>query len=66
MGKVNLVEAFGRVPDLWSPRIVATLDDYDVKLARLKGEFVGIFTRKPMSFSWWWRAISASCSANKR
>jgi mannose-6-phosphate isomerase-like protein (cupin superfamily) len=40
MDKVNLAEAFGRFADLWSPKIVATLDDYDVKLAKLKGEFV--------------------------
>ena len=40
MDKVNLTEAFGRFAGLWSPKIVATLDDYDVKLAKLKGEFV--------------------------
>src|SRR5713226_2856739 len=40
MDKVNLAEAFNRFADLWSPKIVATLNDYDVKLAKLKGEFV--------------------------
>jgi mannose-6-phosphate isomerase-like protein (cupin superfamily) len=40
MEKVNLAEAFGRFADLWSPKIVATLNDYDVKLANVKGEFV--------------------------
>jgi mannose-6-phosphate isomerase-like protein (cupin superfamily) len=40
MDKVNVAEAFGRCSDLWSPKIVATCDDYDVKLAKVKGEFV--------------------------
>ena len=40
MDKVSLTEAFGRFTNLWSPKIVGTVDDYDVKLAKLKGEFV--------------------------
>jgi mannose-6-phosphate isomerase-like protein (cupin superfamily) len=40
MGKVNLAAAFRRFDDLWSPKIVAELNDYDVKLAKVKGEFV--------------------------
>ncbi len=40
MEKVNLAEAFGRFAEHWSPKIVATLNDYDVKLAKVKGEFV--------------------------
>jgi mannose-6-phosphate isomerase-like protein (cupin superfamily) len=40
MEKVNLVVAFGRFADLWSPKVVASLNDYDVKLVRVKGEFV--------------------------
>ena len=38
--KLNLAEAFGRVPAHWSPRIAAELNDSYVKLARLRGEFV--------------------------
>ena len=40
MDKVNLDEAFGRFAELWSPKIVAALNDYDVKLAKVKGEFI--------------------------
>ena len=38
--KVNLAAQFGRFNDHWSPRIVATLNDYDVKVVKVQGEFV--------------------------
>jgi mannose-6-phosphate isomerase-like protein (cupin superfamily) len=38
--KVNLAAQFGRFDDHWSPRIVATLNDYDVKVVKVQGEFV--------------------------
>jgi mannose-6-phosphate isomerase-like protein (cupin superfamily) len=37
---VNLAAALGRIPDLWSPRIVGELNGQHVKLAKAKGEFV--------------------------
>lgn len=37
---VNLWEKFSRFSDQWSPRVVAELNDYQVKLARLEGEFI--------------------------
>ena len=37
---INFAERFTRVTELWSPRIVAELNDYQFKLARAKGEFV--------------------------
>lgn len=37
---VNLDEKLTRISDLWSPRVVAELNDYQVKLGRLDGEFV--------------------------
>lgn len=37
---VNVSDAFARIADLWSPKIVARVDDYDLKLARIEGEFV--------------------------
>ena len=38
-GKVNLHEQFGRFDDYWSPKIVASVNDYDVEvvLRRLTG-----------------------------
>lgn len=40
MDVVNLEEKLGRFSDYWSPRIVADLNGQQVKLAKLKGEFV--------------------------
>ena len=37
---VNLQQKFGLFSEAWSPKIVADLNDYEVKLARLDGEFV--------------------------
>ena len=38
--KVNLHEKFDRITDRWSPKIVADLNDSQVRLAKLEGEFV--------------------------
>jgi mannose-6-phosphate isomerase-like protein (cupin superfamily) len=38
--KVNLAEAFTRIPDVFSPRIAAQVNDHQVKLARVIGDFV--------------------------
>ena len=40
IGKVNLQEQFARFHDYWSPKIVASVNDYDVKLVKVRGEFV--------------------------
>jgi mannose-6-phosphate isomerase-like protein (cupin superfamily) len=38
--KINLAEKFARFSDQWSPKIVADLNDSQVKLAKVQGEFV--------------------------
>jgi mannose-6-phosphate isomerase-like protein (cupin superfamily) len=40
IGKVNLQEQFARFDDHWSPKIVASVNDYDLKLVKAQGEFV--------------------------
>jgi mannose-6-phosphate isomerase-like protein (cupin superfamily) len=40
MDKVNLAEKFALFDEYWSPRIVGELNGQQVKLAKLKGEFV--------------------------
>lgn len=40
MNKVNLAEKFSLFDDRWSPKLVGALDDYEIKLAKLEGEFV--------------------------
>jgi mannose-6-phosphate isomerase-like protein (cupin superfamily) len=37
---VNLKDKFARIGDPWSPRIIAALNDYHIKVVRLLGEFV--------------------------
>jgi len=36
----NLEELLGRFSDQWSPKRIATVNDYEVKLAKVQGEFV--------------------------
>lgn len=40
MDKVNLQDAFGRFSDHWSPKVAGTINDSQVKLVKLRGEFV--------------------------
>lgn len=39
MPPINLAEKFTCFSELWSPKIVAQLNDYHVKLARVEGRF---------------------------
>ena len=40
MAVVNLAETLALVTEFWSPRVVAAVNDFHVKLVKLKGEFV--------------------------
>ena len=40
MDKVNLLQKFALISEYWSPKIVGELNGQQVKLAKLKGEFV--------------------------
>jgi len=37
---INLDEKFDRFRDQWSPKIIAALNDYLLKIVRIEGEFV--------------------------
>jgi len=37
---INFSEKFAQFSDLWSPRIIARMNDYHFKLARIQGEFI--------------------------
>ena len=37
---INLSEKFARFSDHWSPKIIARMNDYHFKLAKIQGEFV--------------------------
>lgn len=36
----NLEAAFAHVPEPWQPHLLTSVNDYDVKVARLRGSFV--------------------------
>ncbi len=40
MQKVNLSDKLGQVNEFWSPKAVGAVNDFHVKLVKLKGEFV--------------------------
>lgn len=40
MHPVNLAEKFGKVQDYWNPRIIGELNNFAVKIVKLKGEFI--------------------------
>jgi mannose-6-phosphate isomerase-like protein (cupin superfamily) len=37
---VDLAEKFSRFSDHWSPKVVARINDYEIKVVKLQGEFV--------------------------
>ena len=37
---INLTDKLSQFSDLWSPRIIAQMNDYHFKIARIKGEFI--------------------------
>jgi len=40
MYPVNLAEKFGKFHDYWNPRMIGELNDFAVKIVKLKGEFI--------------------------
>jgi mannose-6-phosphate isomerase-like protein (cupin superfamily) len=40
MNKVNIAEKFGLFSERWSPKLVGQLDDYEIKLVRIEGDFL--------------------------
>ena len=37
---VNLADRFAQFTDQWSPKVIARVNDYEIKAVRLEGEFV--------------------------
>lgn len=40
MAKVNFTDKFSKFNDLWSPKVISELNDYQFKLVKLQGEFI--------------------------
>ena len=38
--KINLKEKYLKFTDFWSPKIVAEMNDYQLKIVKIKGDFV--------------------------
>ena len=37
---INIAEKFAKFSEQWSPKVIAQLNDYHVKIAKIQGEFV--------------------------
>ncbi len=48
---VDITEKLSLFSEHWSPKVVARLDDYEIKVVKVKGEFVCTPTTTPMSCS---------------
>ena len=40
MKKINLVSKFKKIKDYWSPKVIAEMNDYQFKLAKIKNDFI--------------------------
>ena len=40
MKKINLDEKFALFNELWTPKIISELNDYQIKIAKVEGDFV--------------------------
>ena len=40
LDKINLKEKYSKFTKHWSPRIIAEMNDYQFKIAKIKGEFI--------------------------
>tara|TARA_Y100001936_G_C15764878_1_gene503150 strand:+ start:149 stop:517 length:369 start_codon:yes stop_codon:yes gene_type:complete len=38
--KINLKEKFSKFSELWSPKVIAEMNDYQFKLVKIQGEFI--------------------------
>ena len=38
--KINVKEKFTKINEYWSPRVITEMNDYQFKLAKIKGEFI--------------------------
>ena len=40
MNKINLLSKFKRFNDTWSPKVIAEMNEYQFKLAKIENEFI--------------------------
>ena len=39
MNRINLAEKFQLFSEIWTPKIIGGIDDYDIKIAKIEGSF---------------------------
>ena len=37
---INIKQKFSKISEYWSPKVLAVMNDYEFKIARIKGEFI--------------------------
>ena len=57
---INFQQKFGLFREQWLPKVVAEMNDYQFKVVKLQGDFIGTTTKTLMRRSLWWRAICGS------
>ena len=40
MKKINLISKYKKITEYWSPKVVAEMNDYQFKLAKIKNDFI--------------------------
>ena len=40
MKKINFLEKFSKFNELWSPKVIAEMNDYQFKVAKIKNDFI--------------------------
>ena len=40
MKKINLASKYNKINEHWSPKVVAEMNDYQFKLAKIKNDFI--------------------------
>ena len=40
MKKINLISKYKKITEHWSPKVVAEMNDYQFKLAKIKNDFI--------------------------
>ena len=38
--KINIKQKFSKISEYWSPKVLAKMNDYEFKIAKIKGEFI--------------------------
>jgi hypothetical protein len=54
---INFGEKFKLFDEQWKPKVIAEMNDYQFKIVRLEGDFIGTITRIRMKHSSSWRAF---------